>query len=65
VCLPLRPVREEQRHACPIYPGKRYEDWQVDDPSEADLDGVRRIRDDIGERVRRLLADVVEPRAQT
>jgi arsenate reductase len=49
--------------ACPIYPGKRYEDWQVDDPAEADLDGVRRIRDDIGERVRRLLADVTEPRA--
>jgi arsenate reductase len=44
--------------ACPIYPGKRYEDWEVDDPAEADLDGVRRIRDDIGERVRRLLAEV-------
>ena len=45
--------------ACPIYPGKHYEDWQVDDPAEADLDGVRRIRDDIGERVRRLLDDLV------
>jgi arsenate reductase (thioredoxin) len=44
--------------ACPIYPGKRYEDWEVDDPAETDLDGVRRIRDDIGERVRRLLDDV-------
>ena len=44
--------------ACPIYPGKRYEDWEVDDPAEADLEGVRRIRDDIGERVRRLLGDV-------
>ena len=44
--------------ACPIYPGKRYEDWEVDDPAEADLDGVRRIRDDIGERVRRLLAEL-------
>jgi protein-tyrosine-phosphatase len=44
--------------ACPIYPGKRYEDWEVDDPAEADLDGVRRIRDDIDERVRRLLNDV-------
>ena len=41
--------------ACPIYPGKRYEDWEVDDPATADLEGVRRIRDDIGERVRRLL----------
>ena len=44
--------------ACPIYPGKRYEDWEVDDPAEAGLDEVRRIRDDIAERVRRLLADV-------
>jgi arsenate reductase len=49
--------------ACPIYPGKRYEDWEVDDPAEADLDGVRRIRDDIGERVRRLLDEVLESRA--
>jgi arsenate reductase len=46
--------------ACPIYPGKRYEDWEVDDPAEADLEGVRRIRDDIGERVRRLLGELVE-----
>ncbi len=44
--------------ACPIYPGKRYEDWDVDDPADADLDGVRRIRDDISERVRRLLAEL-------
>ena len=44
--------------ACPIYPGKRYEDWQVDDPAEADLEGVRRIRDDISERVQTLLAEV-------
>jgi arsenate reductase len=47
--------------ACPIYPGKRYEDWEVDDPAEADLDGVRRIRDDIGDRVRALLAEVTAP----
>jgi protein-tyrosine-phosphatase len=40
--------------ACPIYPGKRYEDWDLDDPAGADLDGVRRIRDEIAERVRRL-----------
>jgi arsenate reductase (thioredoxin) len=45
--------------ACPIYPGKRYEDWEVDDPAEADLEGVRRIRDEIGERVRRLLGELV------
>jgi arsenate reductase (thioredoxin) len=45
--------------ACPIYPGKRYEDWEVDDPAETDLDGVRRIRDDISARVRELLGEVV------
>ena len=44
--------------ACPIYPGKRYEDWEVDDPAEADLEGVRRIRDEIGERVKALLREV-------
>ncbi len=44
--------------ACPIYPGKRYEDWEVDDPADADLEGVRRIRDQISERVLRLLDEV-------
>jgi arsenate reductase len=44
--------------ACPIYPGKRYEDWELDDPAEADADAVRRIRDEIAERVRRLLAEL-------
>jgi arsenate reductase (thioredoxin) len=44
--------------ACPIYPGKRYEDWVIDDPAEADLDTVRRIRDDITDRVHILLAQV-------
>ena len=47
--------------ACPIYPGKRYEDWEVDDPADADLDSVRRIRDDISQRVRELLAEVAPP----
>ena len=41
--------------ACPIYPGKRYEDWELDDPAEADLDGVRSIRDDLARRVGRLV----------
>ena len=46
--------------ACPIYPGKRYEDWQVDDPSLAhSLDDVRRIRDGIDARVRTLLAELM------
>ena len=45
--------------ACPIYPGKRYEDWVVDDPAEAaSLDDVRRIREEIDARVRRLLAEI-------
>ena len=44
--------------ACPIYPGKRYEDWELDDPAEADLDGVRRIRDELDARVRALLGEV-------
>jgi arsenate reductase (thioredoxin) len=48
--------------ACPIFPGKRYEDWQVDDPAEAaTLDDVRRIRDDIDSRVGRLLGDLGIP----
>jgi arsenate reductase (thioredoxin) len=46
---------------CPIYPGKRYEDWELDDPAEAGLDGVRRIRDEIAERVRGLLAELAAP----
>ena len=44
--------------ACPIYPGKRYEDWQIDDPAAADLEGVRRIRDEIGARVKALLDEI-------
>jgi arsenate reductase (thioredoxin) len=44
--------------ACPIYPGKHYEDWELDDPAATDLDGVRRIRDEITERVRRLVGEL-------
>ena len=44
--------------ACPVFPGKRYEDWQLDDPAGMDLDGVRRVRDDIAGRVRALLAEL-------
>jgi arsenate reductase (thioredoxin) len=47
--------------ACPIYPGKRYEDWELDDPADADLEGVRRIRDEIDRRVRRLLDELAPP----
>jgi arsenate reductase len=44
--------------ACPIYPGKRYEDWELDDPALAAMDGVRRIRDEIAERVGRLVGEL-------
>lgn len=44
--------------ACPLYPGKRYLDWDLDDPSGANLEQVRPIRDEIEARVRRLLADL-------
>ena len=43
---------------CPIFPGKRYEDWNVDDPAGQDLDTVRRIVEDVDSRVRTLLADL-------
>jgi arsenate reductase len=45
--------------ACPIYPGKRYEDWTVDDPAGQDLETVRQIRDDIDARVQRLIDEVL------
>ncbi len=44
--------------ACPIYPGKRYEDWELDDPAAADIAGVRRIRDEIAARVQRLVVEL-------
>jgi arsenate reductase len=47
---------------CPIFPGKRYEDWVLDDPAGQGVDAVRPIRDEIKQRVRRLLASLnVEP----
>ena len=45
--------------ACPIYPAKRYEDWQLDDPAGQDLDTVRTIRDEIDERVQRLVGELL------
>jgi arsenate reductase len=49
--------------SCPIYPGKRYEDWDLEDPAGKDLATVRRIRDEIEVRVTRLLEALVETRA--
>ena len=45
--------------ACPIYPGKRYEDWPLQDPAGQPVEVVRGIRDQIDHRVRRLLAELV------
>ena len=45
--------------ACPVYPGKRYEEWTLDDPAGQDLETVRRIRDQIDARVRPLVADLL------
>ena len=46
--------------ACPVYPGKRYEDWTVDDPAGQDIATVRRIRDEIDARVQALVAELVD-----
>ncbi len=48
--------------ACPIYPGKRYEDWELEDPAGKDLETVRRIRDEIDVRVRRLVGELTSAR---
>ena len=45
--------------ACPIFPGKRYEDWELEDPAGRDVEAVRRIREEIERRVRALLAEIV------
>ena len=44
--------------ACPFYPGKRYEDWKLDDPAGEGIEQVRRIRDEIREKVAKLLAEI-------
>ncbi|WP_268957624.1 arsenate reductase ArsC [Saccharothrix sp. 6-C] len=46
--------------SCPVFPGKRYLDWELDDPAGRDLDAVRPIRDDIDRRVRGLLAELLD-----
>jgi protein-tyrosine-phosphatase len=47
--------------ACPVFPGKRYLDWELDDPAGRSVADVRRIRDDIDGRVRALLAELEVP----
>ena len=45
--------------ACPIFPGKRYEDWELDDPAGQDLEAVRPIRDEIRRRIEQLLRELL------
>jgi protein-tyrosine-phosphatase len=45
--------------ACPFYPGKRYEDWELEDPAGKDIETVREVRDEIERRVKELLASIV------
>jgi len=49
--------------ACPFYPGKRYEDWELDDPAGMGVEAVRPIRDEIERRVRALLESLGVPAA--
>jgi arsenate reductase len=50
--------------ACPYFPGKRYEDWELEDPAGKDVNDVRPIRDEIERRVIALLADLGVPAGQ-
>ncbi|MEJ1092117.1 arsenate reductase ArsC [Microbacterium istanbulense] len=45
--------------ACPFFPGKRYEDWKLDDPASQGIDAVRAIRDDIRARIEALVAEML------
>ena len=45
--------------ACPVFPGKRYEDWELEDPAGQGIESVRVIRDDIKGRIQALLAELV------
>ena len=46
--------------ACPYFPGKRYEDWKLDDPAGQGIDAVRPIRDDIKSRIANLVSELIE-----
>jgi protein-tyrosine-phosphatase len=50
--------------ACPVYPGKRYLDWDLRDPAGMDVEVVRQIRDDIERRVRGLFDDLLKSTAE-
>ena len=46
--------------ACPFFPGKRYEDWELDDPAGQGIEAVRPIRDDIKQRIEELVASLLD-----
>ncbi|MEV4345467.1 arsenate reductase ArsC [Actinoplanes sp. NPDC049596] len=48
--------------ACPVFPGKRYEDWKLDDPAGQSVEAVRPIRDEIRHRIEALLTDLLPAR---
>jgi protein-tyrosine-phosphatase len=50
--------------ACPLYPGKKYLDWDLSDPADLDLDGVRMVRDEIKSLVESLIGDLITPDAK-
>lgn len=50
--------------ACPLYPGKKYLDWDLRDPADLDLDGVRMVRDEIQSLVESLIGDLITPDAK-
>ncbi|MBF8184808.1 arsenate reductase ArsC [Nonomuraea sp. K274] len=45
--------------ACPVFPGKRYEDWKLDDPAGQGIEMVRQVRDEIRTRVEKLIAELI------
>jgi protein-tyrosine-phosphatase len=49
--------------ACPFYPGKRYEDWELEDPAGKDIETVREVRDEIKTRIEALLASLTQEKA--
>ncbi|MBT2517493.1 arsenate reductase ArsC [Streptomyces sp. ISL-90] len=51
--------------ACPIYPGKRYLDWNLEDPADLDLDGVRQVRDEIRAHIDQLLTEIIPAEGTT
>ncbi|WP_404290664.1 arsenate reductase ArsC [Glutamicibacter arilaitensis] len=48
---------------CPVFPGKRYEDWELEDPAGQGIDGVRPIRDEIRARIENLISELLENKA--